>query len=361
MTAWIMRALSALLAAAILLAAPTPSAPVAVSQQSTKTQQVQQAPKEEETQKPPIPDPAKSTLPIKADPEEPQPTAQKEATAVKTDAPRQTPAKAVPSSAQQGEPPTEPDAADKPSLADLGPQFWEIVELTLNGKFMSSQNPKLVAFAQPFYQWLSDNDYFDINIVYDEDRNVFRDDGQRGIVAIGFDYDATQGIYFSAHDPWMRKLGYCELYDQIAPHFGYYLDTKRFQFDYDGYEWMLQVWKGEYLWCATGAEMGLYYREPGSTLTDDFYNTIPDEKMIPMEMTLYHNGKYKFKREMEKTWWQTGFIFCYMCEPEEVAVEARVEFPNAEMRDAFLTALEGEGYVRNETYTLDGNVVCFAY
>ena len=137
-------------------------------------------------------------------------------------------------------------------------------------------------------------------IVYDEDRNVFRDDGQRGIVAIGFDYDATQGIYFSAHDPWMRKLGYCELYDQIAPHFGYYLDTKRFQFDYDGYEWMLQVWKGEYLWCATGAEMGLYYREPGSTLTDDFYNTIPDEKMIPMEMTLYHNGKYKFKREMEK-------------------------------------------------------------
>ena len=124
---------------------------------------------------------------------------------------------------------------------------------------------------------------------------------------------------------------------------------------------MLQVWKGEYLWCATGAEMGLYYREPGSTLTDDFYNTIPDEKMIPMEMTLYHNGKYKFKREMEKTWWQTGFIFCYMCEPEEVAVEARVEFPNAEMRDTFLTALEGEGYVRNETYTLDGNVVCFAY
>ena len=91
-----MRALSALLAAAILLAAPTPSAPVAVSQQSTKTQQVQQAPKEEETQKPPTPDPAKSTLPIKADPEEPQPTAQKEATAVKTDTPRQTPAKRFP-------------------------------------------------------------------------------------------------------------------------------------------------------------------------------------------------------------------------------------------------------------------------
>lgn len=40
---------------------------------------------------------------------------------------------------------------------------------------------------------------------------------------------------------------------------------------------MFQVWKGEYLWCATGAEMGLYYREPGATLMDDFYNTIPGE------------------------------------------------------------------------------------
>ena len=127
MTAWIMRALSALLAAAILLAAPTPSAPVAVSQQSTKTQQVQQAPKEEETQKPPTPDPAKSTLPIKADPEEPQPTAQKEATAVKTDTPRQTPAKAVPSSAQQGEPTTEPDAADKPLLLIWAHNFGKLL------------------------------------------------------------------------------------------------------------------------------------------------------------------------------------------------------------------------------------------
>lgn len=250
---------------------------------------------------------------------------------------------------------------DKPSLADLGPQFWEIVDLTLHGKFMSSQNPKLIAFAQPFYEWLSNNDYFDINIVYDEERNVFRDDGQRGIVAIGFDYDATQGIYFSAHDPWMRALGYCELYDQIGPYFGYTLDTKRFKFDYDGYEWMFQVWKGEYLWCATGAEMGLYYREPGSTLTDDFYYTVPDEQMINMEMTLYHDGNYKFKRDMEETWWQTGFIFCYMCEPEEVTIEARVEFPNEEMRDAFLPALEEQGYVLGETYTVEGNIVSFAY
>lgn len=351
MTAWIMRALSALLAAAMLLASPAPSAPEA-AEQPAAYQQVQETPAEIETQASPAGRQTKSARNA-----EPKPEAENGSNASKAAAPNPQAVQKDQAEAQAAQ----QSPAEKPSLTDLGPQFWEIVELTLNGKFMSSQNPRLVTFAQPFYRWLSDNEYFDINIVYDEDRNVFRDDGQRGIVAIGFDYDATQGIYFSAHDPWMRNLGYCELYDQIAPHFGYILDTKRFKFDYDGYEWMFQVWKGEYLGCATGAEMGLYYREPGSTLTDDFYHTVPDEKMIPMEMTLYHNGKYKFKREMEKTWWQTGFVFCYMCEPEEVAVEARAEFPNAEMRDAFLVALEGQGYVRDETYTLDGNIVSFAY
>lgn len=354
MTQWIIRALSALLAAGMLLASPAPSAPAAAEEQPAQLQQIQREPVVAEKQE------ARVSQPEETEPRQAASEPDGETAAESEASPALPKAAAEPVQAQEDEPEAETPAG-KPSLSDLGPQFWEIVELTLNGKFMSSQNPKLVAFAQPFYLWLSDNDYFDINIVYDEDRNVFRDDGQRGIVAIGFDYDATQGIYFSAHDPWMRKLGYCELYDQIAPHFGYYLDTKRFKFDYDGYEWMFQVWKGEYLWCATGAEMGLYYREPGSTLTDDFYNTIPDEKMIPMEMTLYHNGKYKFKREMEKTWWQTGFVFCYMCEPEEVTVEARVEFPDAGMRDAFLVALEEQGYVLNETYTLDGNIVSFAY
>lgn len=50
-----------------------------------------------------------------------------------------------------------------------------------------------------------------------------------------------------------------------------------------------------------------------------------------------------------------------MCEPEEVTAEARVEFPNEEMRNAFLGTLEEQGYVLDETYTLDGNMVSFAY
>lgn len=190
MTAWIIRVLSALLAAAMLPASPAPSAPKA-EEQPVGSQQVQQAAAMTETQAPPA---IRQT----------EPEAEKEDAASNAAAPLPEPAQ------PQDEETGSETPADKPSLSDLSPQFWEIVGLTLNGKLMSSQNPTLIAFAQPFYQWLSDNDYFDINIVYDEDRNVFRDDGQRGIVAIGFDYDATQGIYFSAHEPWMRKPGYCE-------------------------------------------------------------------------------------------------------------------------------------------------------
>lgn len=361
MNVWLLKVIAAAMASIMMLLPATASAPKqdkAVSEKITVQTEVKADKEKTETKS----DSAENE-------KTPAQTVKAELTAPKQSAKEQpkteTPEKAAPSAdmieAYTGETLTDEEKAGLEELMELYPQFKEIVQMTLNGKFMSSQNPRLIAFAQPFYKWLSNNKYFDINIVYDEETNTFRDDGQRGIVAIGFDYDATQGIYYSAHDPWMRNLGYCELYDKIGPHFGYTLDTKRFKFDYDGYEWMFQVWKGEYLYCATGAEMGLYYREPGSTITDDFYNVIPDELMIDMEMTLYHNGKYKFKRAMEKTWWQTGFVFCYMCEPEEVLIEARVEWPNEEMRDAFLVALEGEGYVLNETYTVDGNIVSFAY
>lgn len=225
----------------------------------------------------------------------------------------------------------------------------------------------MMYFTEPFYKWCvkgieGGNNWFDINMSYDEEKNDIKDDGDRGIISIGFDYDIDQGIYYSAHDPWMRKLGYCEFYDWLGHQAGYNLGTKRFKFEYDGYEWMFQVWKGEYLYTSVGAEMGLYYREPGSTKLKDFYNTIPDEMMIDMELQLYHNDEYLFTREMEKTWWQTGFVFNRHCEkPEDVDVYARVEWPDAGMRDAFLGALEGQGYVLNETYTVDGNIVSFAY
>lgn len=41
--------------------------------------------------------------------------------------------------------------------------------------------------------------------------------------------------------------------------------------------------------------------------------------------------------------------------------KARLELPNEEMCNALLGTLEEQGYVLDETYTLDGNMVSFAY
>ena len=41
-----------------------------------------------------------------------------------------------------------------------------------------------------------------------------------------------------------RSLGYCELYDNMAPYAAMDFDTVRIKFRYDNLDWMVQMWKG---------------------------------------------------------------------------------------------------------------------
>lgn len=340
MTAWIIRVLSALLAAAMLPASPAPSAPKA-EEQPVGSQQVQQAAAMTETQAPPA---IRQT----------EPEAEKEDAASNAAAPLPEPAQ------PQDEETGSETPADKPSLSDLSPQFWEIVGLTLNGKLMSSQNPTLIAFAQPFCQWLSDNDYL-ISTSFMMRIATFS-------VMTGSAASSPSASITMRHRASISPHTSLGCASPVTAN-----DTIRSRPILaiisipSGSNLITTAMSGCFR-CGRANTSGVPPAPRWGCITASLAqpswttSTTPSrEKMIPMEMTLYHNGKYKFKREMEKTWWQTGFILCYMCEPEEVTVEARVEFPNEEMRNAFLGTLEEPGYVLDETYTLDGNMVSFAY
>ena len=128
----------------------------------------------------------------------------------------------------------------------------------------------------------------------------------KGITKLaGFGWDSKQGIWYSLMYPIQRNLGYCDLYDSLAPLALIFIKHKKMPFIYDGKEWMIWLWKGQY-GATYGAEIGtyIYSKKIGKM---KWYRCVYDSERLQMSFTLYKNGKKVFSRPYQTHWWLTGF------------------------------------------------------
>ncbi len=181
---------------------------------------------------------------------------------------------------------------------------------------------------------------------------------------LGFSFDAREGVFYASSNAWQRTFGYTYIYDIAAPVIVCWFDTTRIFFDYDGKEWMVQLWKGQYGWVLIGAEIGLYYRDFGdNTLIDEngvnYFKCADDDLLIKMSMSLYRNDNLLFSRGQQYSWWLTGFVpgalDGFGSSPEAVQtvrMDATLTFTDAEMLEAFIGGLEDVDRVEhNATYS----------
>ena len=84
-----------------------------------------------------------------------------------------------------------------------------------------------------------------------------------------------------------RSLGYCELYDNMAPYAAMDFDTVRIKFRYDNLDWMVQMWKGQY-GPSIGCEIGVYHKP--TTRMVEFYDCATDENSLVMEAPFTGRG-----------------------------------------------------------------------
>ncbi len=176
----------------------------------------------------------------------------------------------------------------------------------------------------------------------------------------GFCYDMQKDIFCSNMHSWQRTLGYCRFYDENAPIMNMVIDCEPFYFRYNGYDWLIEVWKGQY-GMSTGAEIGIYrtVAEPGREPRDLFYESIPDAERLPMSMVLKKQNRVLFERT-DYHWWLTGFKLGEFSHREELSMFVKITFPNAEMRNAFCDALGAAGYT-NQEIGVDRLTVCFCF
>lgn len=189
-----------------------------------------------------------------------------------------------------------------------------------------------------------------------------------------------EGNYYYTDDKecWQKNFGFNEVYDKFAPITMMYYDTVRTIFDYDGKEWLVQMWKGQYGYCFVGGEVGIYTRRPGSGGTH--FACADKEDWLNMEMAFvwdeFNDGNYSpiFTRPYEKYWWCTGFVVGFpnkniVKTREEFRLVTHITFKDSEMADAFCNAFSANGFKRvskldnNEidTFVQVGNEVAFVW
>ena len=175
----------------------------------------------------------------------------------------------------------------------------------------------------------------------------------------GFLYDKNNDIIISNMYPWQREMGYCKLYDEVAPALSMIIDSEPIYFEYDNRRWLIEIWKGQY-GVTTGGEVGIYVTEtediniPG-IFSGPFFKAVSDEERINMSFNLKMNGESLFQRK-DYHWWLTGFDVGVFSNPNNLSMEALLSFPNSIMKNAFLKGLEEAGYKEDEVKIINNTI-----
>lgn len=165
----------------------------------------------------------------------------------------------------------------------------------------------------------------------------------------GYLYEHKQDLFFTSLHPWQRKMGYSRLYDESAMSFGMVIQCEPIEFRCYDKLYLIEFWKGQY-GMTTGAEVGMYQAEESSGYKKGdyvFYESITDEQMLPISMTLYKKGKTLVTRS-DRHWWLTVFKLGEYSAPEALSLRVNITFRDYMMRNAYVDALLDVGYSVNE-------------
>lgn len=195
-------------------------------------------------------------------------------------------------------------------------------------------------------------------ILYDSVANQLV--GKNGNPAfMGYYIDFNQNYVYTGIDVWQREMGFNIFYDifcYLTPFFFHYT-TQRVKFNYQGKDWMFQMWKGRYA-IANGGELGIYTRPEEKE--GSFYDCGADEDMLVMSVAVYHGDELLFKHGPMLHWWVTGFAIndtAYL--PESLTLFATIEMRDEEMLEAASEAFETKKGIID--YEVDGLTISFVW
>ena len=156
------------------------------------------------------------------------------------------------------------------------------------------------------------------------------------------DMDADEeGIYHARFDCWQQCVGYTKFYDSVFDLFTDMRYNNEGMFKFNGQNYILWAWKGDYLNLGAGAELGFYY---GGEDVNSIWQ-IDKSLAMPMTLTLIHKIYGTIVNNWKNTtWWITAFnpnfkdVFA-----DDLKAYYTVEFINDDMFNEF-AKIERKGW-----------------
>ncbi|ORX45937.1 hypothetical protein BCR36DRAFT_357526 [Piromyces finnis] len=144
------------------------------------------------------------------------------------------------------------------------------------------------------------------------------------------------GVYHADFDCWQQYFGYNNFYDymfDLGTSMAYNNDG---MFSYNGENYILWAWKGDYVNLGAGAELGIYM---GGKDRSSHWKAAPSHAM-PMTLTLTHRTKgtivNQWNNRGNDSWWITAFNPNYKnVNANDLTATFTVKFTNAGMYSAF--------------------------
>ena len=186
-----------------------------------------------------------------------------------------------------------------------------------------------------------------------------------GLSKMGYDVIGLKPYIYNndKEDCFQAEWGYNPLYDVGANFIDFSIETTKLDFKYEGKEYRIQLWKGQYISGeigTVGGEIGVYTRKPGTGLGIDHYDCARQDDWVKMEMTVYwdefDNGEYlpQFSRNYNDFWWCTGFVDGQLKNRRDsntMRILARITWETEEQAELFAQAMRKKGFTEVEEFS----------
>lgn len=142
-----------------------------------------------------------------------------------------------------------------------------------------------------------------------------------------------KGIYHADFECWQKYFGYNKLYDIMFDLGTSMKYNNEGIFSYNGTNYILWAWKGDYINLGAGGELGIY--KDGKD--KDSHWQAARENAMPMSITITHKTLGTIVNKYSNTtWWITAFNPKHKnVDAADLTAKYSVTFTNAEMYKAF--------------------------